>query len=239
MFKNVGKKIRNVAIAFFVILCIASFALLVIGIVAGIMLEWAWPVVYGVIGASVVFVISLVSTYMLYGYGTLIKSCEENTRINAEILAFLRSQKFNFPNPVQATPEKAPKAEKPTDEHEDVKLYGEDLNPVLNQEKSEEIEEPAVNEVCETVIESAEAEEVEKTEEPEAVEEHAEEAIPANDSNTGNEPFADDLFSDFTQNSLGDFTEQPSEPRIKRCPSCGNAVRARANFCNQCGYKMK
>ena len=47
------------------------------------------------------------------------------------------------------------------------------------------------------------------------------------------EPFAEELVSDSAE------TAAPNEPIVKRCPSCGNIVRPQANFCNQCGYKMK
>ena len=62
MFKNVGGKIRVVAIIFFTLMCVASFLVLVAGIISGATLGWAWPIVGGVVGAAVGFAFSLIST---------------------------------------------------------------------------------------------------------------------------------------------------------------------------------
>ncbi len=224
MFKNVGRKIRGVAIAFFVLLCIASLLVLVAGIVNGIMLEWAWPIIYGVIGAAVGFVLSLIATYMLYGYGTLVKSCEENARINAEILAILRNNNFNCAQPEKPVKEVTAQPEKPEacfdGENEDVKVY-----EVASDSVAEETVEETAEEIAEEVVEEITTE---------AVEEKLE-SVPA--AEPIEDPFVEDIFSD-RDNGRATLPKQ-SEPIIKRCPSCGNAVRAQANFCNQCGYKMK
>lgn len=237
MFKNVGRKIRGVAIVFFILLCIASFLVLAAGIINGVMLGWAWPVIGGVIGAAVGFVISLVATYMIYGYGTLIKSCEENARINAEILAILRNGYFNSVKPAQsAQPVQAPQAirEEPekvekavADEADDVKLY----EAACRSTVEEAAEEPAE----ETVEEPAE-EIAEEIANGEAVEKIAEARLNAS-------PFAEacndvDLFSDFVGEEVS-ASPNNGEQYVKRCPSCGNIVRPQANFCNQCGCKMK
>ena len=237
MFKNVGRKIRGVAIVFFILLCIASFSVLAAGIVYGIILSWSWPVIGGVIGAAAGFVISLVATYMIYGYGTLIKSCEENARINAEILAILRNGYFNSVKPTQsAQPVQAPQAirEEPekvekavADEADDVKLY----EAACRSTVEEVVEEPAE----ETFEEPAE-EIAEEIAGGEAAEEVAEVGL---DTSSLAEVYDDaDLFSDFIGEAETAYPKSV-EQHVKRCPSCGNIVRPQANFCNQCGYKMK
>lgn len=240
MFKNVGRKIRGVAIVFFILLCIASFSVLAAGIVYGIILSWSWPVIGGVIGAAAGFVISLVAAYMIYGYGTLIKSCEENARINAQILAILRNGYFNSVKPAQPTqsaqPVQAPQAiwEEPekvekavADEVDDVKLYeaasDNAVEEVAKEPAEEAFEEPA-EEIAEEIAGGEAAEEV------------AEVGL---DASSLAEVYDDaDLFSDFIGEAETAYPKSV-EQHVKRCPSCGNIVRPQANFCNQCGYKMK
>lgn len=224
MFKNVGRKLRGIALAFFALMCIASLSVIAVGIVSGIKLNWTWPVIYSIIGASVGFVLSLVLTYMLYGYGTLIKVCEDNMHINAEILMLLRKEYQNrISSDCSGTPVQAAPSVK--EDAEDVKVY-----VAASDNASEEISEETTEETVEKEIEAA-AKEISELSEIEAFEEAAE-------PKTVEAPSDADLFSDF----IG-ATEAPSpqvgEPRVKRCPSCGNVVRPQANFCNLCGHKMK
>jgi hypothetical protein len=156
----------------------------------------------GILGAAIWFGMSLIPIYIFYGYGTLIKSCEENARTNEAILAFLNNNKVNACQPAQPAqpvqPVEAPVVEAPVVEA-----------PV--------VEEPVV--------------EAPVVEEPVA-EEPAVEAPAA--------PVADD--ADFVSDDGEEKTvviPKEGEPLVKRCPSCGNVVRPQANFCNQCGYKMK
>lgn len=177
MFKNVGGKIRVVSIIFFVLMCAASFVLLVIGIYNAAMLGWVEPLIYGIIGAALGFVFSLISTYMLYGYGTLIKSCEDNARINAEILYLLRNGRLITI----------------TGKPENHNIPGQPAQPAQPAQPKAPVAEGLASEA------------------------------PAE------ETFVDELTD----------ASQSNEELVKRCPSCGGAVRAQANFCNLCGYKMK
>ena len=228
MFKNVGRKLRGIALAFFALMCIASLSVIAVGIVSGIKLNWTWPVIYSIIGASVGFVLSLVLTYMLYGYGTLIKVCEDNMHINAEILMLLRKDYQNRTSsdcngaPVQAAPPVKEDAE-------DVKVY-----VAASDNASEEIAEETTEETTEETVEKeieATAKEIAELSEIEAFEEAAE-------PKPVEVPSDADLFSDFI-GATETPSPQSSEPRVKRCPSCGNVVRPQANFCNLCGHKMK
>ena len=204
MFKNVGGKLRTIAIIFFVFNCIISALLLVAGIIGAVLYDDVYAIIGsvagGILGAAIWFGMSLIPIYIFYGYGTLIKSCEENARTNEAILAFLNNNKVNACQPTQPAqpvqpvqPVEAPVVEAPVVEA-----------PV--------VEEPVV-------------------EEPVA-EEPAVEAPAA--------PVADD--ADFVSDDGEEKTvviPKEGEPLVKRCPSCGNVVRPQANFCNQCGYKMK
>jgi hypothetical protein len=209
MFKNVGGKLRTIAIIFFVFNCIISALLLVAGIIGAVLYDDVYAIIGsvagGILGAAIWFGMSLIPIYIFYGYGTLIKSCEENARTNEAILAFLNNNKVNACQPAQPAqpvqpvqPVEAPVVEAPVVEA-----------PV--------VEEPVV--------------EAPVVEEPVA-EEPAVEAPAA--------PVADD--ADFVSDDGEEKTvviPKEGEPLVKRCPSCGNVVRPQANFCNQCGYKMK
>jgi hypothetical protein len=214
MFKNVGGKLRTIAIIFFVFNCIISALLLVAGIIGAVLYDDVYAIIGsvagGILGAAIWFGMSLIPIYIFYGYGTLIKSCEENARTNEAILAFLNNNKVNACQPAQPAqpvqpvqPVEAPVVEAPVVEA-----------PV--------VEEPVVEE---PVVEAP------VVEEPVA-EEPAVEAPAA--------PVADD--ADFVSDDGEEKTvviPKEGEPLVKRCPSCGNVVRPQANFCNQCGYKMK
>ena len=214
MFKNVGGKLRTIAIIFFVFNCIISALLLVAGIIGAVLYDDVYAIIGsvagGILGAAIWFGMSLIPIYIFYGYGTLIKSCEENARTNEAILAFLNNNKVNACQPAQPAqpvqpvqPVEAPVVEAPVVEA-----------PV--------VEEPVVEE---PVVEAP------VVEEPVA-EEPAVEAPAA--------PMADD--ADFVSDDGEEKTvviPKEGEPLVKRCPSCGNVVRPQANFCNQCGYKMK
>lgn len=223
MFKNVGKKIRIVSIIFFVLMCIASLLLLVAGIVNGVMLEWAWPIIGGVIAASVGFVVSLVSTYMVYGYGTLIKSSEENARTNKEILELLRNNSESLLGSLD-------------------KKESEALSLELGTDSTEEAVEALANEAFEIEVSTVEESVVEESvvEEPVIEESVVEDPIVE-------DPIVEFVFSEELSNAnqrdLGEektlVLPKNNEPLVKRCPSCGNVVRPQANFCNQCGHKMK
>lgn len=206
MFKNVGGKLRTIAIIFFVLNCIISALLLVAGIIGAVLYDDVYAIIGsvagGILGAAIWFGMSLIPIYIFYGYGTLIKSCEENARTNEAILAFLNNNKVNACQPAQPAqpvqPVEAPVVEAPV------------------------VEEPVVEE---PVVEAP------VVEEPVA-EEPAVEAPAA--------PVADD--ADFVSDDGEEKTvviPKEGEPLVKRCPSCGNVVRPQANFCNQCGYKMK
>jgi hypothetical protein len=206
MFKNVGGKLRTIAIIFFVFNCIISALLLVAGIIGAVLYDDVYAIIGsvagGILGAAIWFGMSLIPIYIFYGYGTLIKSCEENARTNEAILAFLNNNKVNACQPAQPAqpvqPVEAPVVEAPV------------------------VEEPVVEE---PVVEAP------VVEEPVA-EEPAVEAPAA--------PVADD--ADFVSDDGEEKTvviPKEGEPLVKRCPSCGNVVRPQANFCNQCGYKMK
>ena len=90
MFKNVGGKLRTIAIIFFVFNCIISALLLVAGILGAVLYDDVYAIIGsvagGVLGAAIWFGMSLIPIYIFYGYGTLIKSCEENARTNEAIL---------------------------------------------------------------------------------------------------------------------------------------------------------
>jgi hypothetical protein len=214
MFKNVGGKLRTIAIIFFVFNCIISALLLVAGIIGAVLYDDVYAIIGsvagGILGAAIWFGMSLIPIYIFYGYGTLIKSCEENARTNEAILAFLNNNKVNACQPAQPAqpvqpvqPVEAPVVEAPVVEA-----------PVV---EAPVVEEPVV--------------EAPVVEEPVA-EEPAVEAPAA--------PVADD--ADFVSDDGEEKTvviPKEGEPLVKRCPSCGNVVRPQANFCNQCGYKMK
>ena len=224
MFKNVGGKLRTIAIIFFVFNCIISALLLVAGIIGAVLYDDVYAIIGsvagGILGAAIWFGMSLIPIYIFYGYGTLIKSCEENARTNEAILAFLNNNKVNACQPAQPAqpvqpvqPVEAPVVEAPVVEA-----------PVVEAPVVEEpvVEEPVVEE---PVVEAP------VVEEPVA-EEPAVEAPAA--------PVADD--ADFVSDDGEEKTvviPKEGEPLVKRCPSCGNVVRPQANFCNQCGYKMK
>ena len=258
MFKNVGKKIRIVSIIFFVLMCIASLLLLVVGIVNGVMLEWAWPIIGGVIAASVGFVVSLVSTYMVYGYGTLIKSSEENARTNKEILELLRE------NADKARVAEYDNARTNKDILELLRNNSESLLAVLNKKESEPVSLESCTDAAEETVEALanEAFEIEAptvedpvveepvVEEPVIEEPIVEEPIieePVIEDPIVEEPSVEFVFSEELSNvnerDLGEektlVLPKNNEPLVKRCPSCGNVVRPQANFCNQCGHKMK
>ena len=233
MFKNVGKKIRIVSIIFFVLMCIASLLLLVAGIVNGVMLEWAWPIIGGVIAASVGFVVSLVSTYMVYGYGTLIKSSEENARTNKEILELLRNNSESLLAVLNKKESEPVSLDSYTDAAEETveALANEAFEIEVSIAEDPVVEEPVIEEpvVEEPVIEEPIVEEP-IIEEP-IVEEPSVEFV-----------FSEEL-SNVNERDLGEektlVLPKNNEPLVKRCPSCGNVVRPQANFCNQCGHKMK
>ncbi len=218
MFRNVGGKIRVVSLIFFGLMCLASAAGLVFGIISGVSLGWAWPIIGGVVGAAVGFVFSLISTYMLYGYGTLIKSCEENARTNAEILAFLRD---NASNLCAARYDKAP-----------VPAFA----PAESIVEEPVIEKPVIETpVIETPVVEAPVVEMPIIEEP-VIEE------PIFEAPSVEFTFTEELAPEATDDSGEEKTlalPKNGEPLVKRCPSCGNVVRPQANFCNQCGHKMK
>ena len=197
MFKNVGGKLRGIAIIFFVFNCIVTAFILAACVIRGVFSDdlstIISSVIVGVLGAAVYFGLSLIPIYMFFGYGTLIKSCEENARTSEAIYAFLCNNKANACQPVQPVqPVAAPVVEAPVVEA-----------PV--------VEEPIVEEpVIEAPVIEAAA------------------------------PVADD--EDFVSDDGEEKTvviPKEGEPLVKRCPSCGNVVRPQANFCNQCGYKMK
>jgi hypothetical protein len=135
---------------------------------------------------------------------------------------------------VSVNKKKAKKAKKAIAEEEPVVVEEE---PVVEAETIIEDDENdgltlAIEEAEEPIIEEPVIEEV-KTEAP-AVPETAEEITEASAPEAIEaEPFAEELVSDSAE------TAAPNEPIVKRCPSCGNIVRPQANFCNQCGYKMK
>ena len=217
MFKNVGGKLRTIAIIFFVFNCIISALLLVAGIIGAVLYDDVYAIIGsvagGILGAAIWFGMSLIPIYIFYGYGTLIKSCEENARTNEAILAFLNNNKVNACQPAQpAQPAQPVQPVQPVEA------------PVVEAPVVEEpvVEEPVVEE---PVVEAP------VVEEPVA-EEPAVEAPAA--------PVADD--ADFVSDDGEEKTvviPKEGEPLVKRCPSCGNVVRPQANFCNQCGYKMK
>ena len=197
MFKNVGGKLRGIAIIFFVFNCIVTAFILAACVIRGVFSDdlstIISSVIVGVLGAAVYFGLSLIPIYMFFGYSTLIKSCEENARTSEAIYAFLCNNKANACQPVQPVqPVAAPVVEAPVVEA-----------PV--------VEEPIVEEpVIEAPVIEAAA------------------------------PVADD--EDFVSDDGEEKTvviPKEGEPLVKRCPSCGNVVRPQANFCNQCGYKMK
>ena len=205
MFKNVGGKLRGIAIVFFVFNCIISAFILITGVLTGVfsreLSTMIAGILIGILGATAYFGLSLIPIYMFFGYGTLIKSCEENARTSEAILAFLRNSKANECKPVQPVVE-APVVEAPVVEAPVVE------EPVV---EAPVVEAPVVEEpVAETPVEEAAA------------------------------PMADD--ADFVSDDGEEKTvvlPKEGEPLVKRCPSCGNVVRPQANFCNQCGYKMK
>ena len=221
MFKNVGGKLRGIAIIFFVFNCIVTAFILAACVISGVLSEdlstIIASVIVGVLGAAVYFGLSLIPIYMFFGYGTLIKSCEENARTSEAIYAFLCNNKANACQPVQPVqsvqpvqpvqPVAAPVVEAPVVEA-----------PVAEEPVVEApvVEEPIVEE---PVIEAP------------VIEAPVEEAAA---------PVADD--EDFVSDDGEEKTvviPKEGEPLVKRCPSCGNVVRPQANFCNQCGYKMK
>lgn len=212
MFKNVGGKLRGIAIIFFVFNCIVTAFILAACVISGVLSEdlstIIASVIVGVLGAAVYFGLSLIPIYMFFGYGTLIKSCEENARTSEAIYAFLCNNKANACQPVQPVqPVAAPVVEAPVVEA-----------PVAEEPVVEApvVEEPIVEE---PVIEAP------------VIEASVEEAAA---------PVADD--EDFVSDDGEEKTvviPKEGEPLVKRCPSCGNVVRPQANFCNQCGYKMK
>jgi hypothetical protein len=204
MFKNVGGKLRTIAIIFFVFNCIISALLLVAGIIGAVLYDDVYAIIGsvagGILGAAIWFGMSLIPIYIFYGYGTLIKSCEENARTNEAILAFLNNNKVNACQPAQ---------------------------PAQPVQPVQPVEAPVV----EAPVVEAPVVEAPVVEEPVA-EEPAVEAPAA--------PVADD--ADFVSDDGEEKTvviPKEGEPLVKRCPSCGNVVRPQANFCNQCGYKMK
>ena len=205
MFKNVGGKLRGIAIIFFVFNCIITAFILIAGVLGGVfsrdLSTMIAGILIGILGATAYFGLSLIPIYIFFGYGTLIKSCEENARTSEAILAFLRNSKANECKPVQPVVE-APVVEAPVVEAPVVE------EPVV---EAPVVEAPAVEEpVAETPVEEAAA------------------------------PMADD--ADFVSDDGEEKTvvlPKEGEPLVKRCPSCGNVVRPQANFCNQCGYKMK
>ena len=215
MFKNVGGKLRGIAIVFFVFNCIISAFILIACVLSGVFSEdlstLISSVIVGVLGAAAYFGFSLIPIYIFFGYGTLIKSCEENARTSEAILAFLRNNNVSACQPVQpaqpAQPVAAPVVEAPVVEAPVVEA------PVVEEPVVEApvVEEPAV--------------------EAPVVEAPVEEAV---------NPMTDD--ADFVSDDGEEKTvvlPKEGEPLVKRCPSCGNVVRPQANFCNQCGYKMK
>ena len=217
MFKNVGGKLRGIAIIFFVFNCIITAFILIAGILGGVfsrdLSTMIAGILIGILGATAYFGLSLIPIYIFFGYGTLIKSCEENARTSEAILAFLRNSKANECKPVQPVqPVAAPVVEAPVVEA-----------PVV---EAPIVEEPVV----EAPVVEAPVVEAPVVEEPVA-ETPAEEAAA---------PMADD--ADFVSDDGEEKTvvlPKEGEPLVKRCPSCGNVVRPQANFCNQCGYKMK
>ncbi|MBR5778996.1 MAG: zinc ribbon domain-containing protein [Clostridia bacterium] len=220
MFKNVGGKLRGIAIVFFVFNCIISAFILITGVLTGVfsreLSTMIAGILIGILGATAYFGLSLIPIYMFFGYGTLIKSCEENARTSEAILAFLRNSKANECKPVQPVVE-APVVEAPVVEA-----------PVV---EAPVVEAPVVEEpVVEAPVVEAPVVEAPVVEEPVA-ETPVEEAAA---------PMADD--ADFVSDDGEEKTvvlPKEGEPLVKRCPSCGNVVRPQANFCNQCGYKMK
>ena len=221
MFKNVGGKLRGIAIVFFVFNCIISAFILIACVLSGVFSEdlstLISSVIVGVLGAAAYFGFSLIPIYIFFGYGTLIKSCEENARTSEAILAFLRNSKANECKPVQPVQPVQPVVEAPVVEAPVVEA------PVVEAPVVEApvVEEPVVEE---PVVEAP------VVEEP-VVETPVEEAAA---------PMADD--ADFVSDDGEEKTvvlPKEGEPLVKRCPSCGNVVRPQANFCNQCGYKMK
>ena len=188
-------------------------------------------ILIGILGATAYFGLSLIPIYMFFGYGTLIKSCEENARTSEAILAFLRNSKANECKPVQPVqpvqPVAVPVVEAPVVEAPVVEA------PVVEEPVVEApvVEAPVVEApVVEEPVVEAPVVEAPAVEEPVA-ETPVEEAAA---------PMADD--ADFVSDDGEEKTvalPKEGEPLVKRCPSCGNVVRPQANFCNQCGYKMK
>lgn len=87
MFSNVGGKLRVIAIIFFVLLAMLSVVPLVYGIILGTELA----IVIGAVSFLGGFLLSLVFSYVFYGYGTLIRACEENAKTNRAILELLEN----------------------------------------------------------------------------------------------------------------------------------------------------
>ena len=244
-------------------MCIASLLLLVAGIVNGVMLEWAWPIIGGVIAASVGFVVSLVSTYMVYGYGTLIKSSEENARTNKEILELLRE------NADKTRIAEYDNARTNKDILELLRNNSESLLAVINKKESEPVSLDSYTDAAEETVEALANEafeiEVSTVEEPVIEEPVVEEPVieepiveepiieePIVEEPIIEEPIVEETSVEFVfseelsnanQRDLGEektlVLPKNNEPLVKRCPSCGNVVRPHANFCNQCGHKMK
>lgn len=82
MFKNVGNKIKLVAVVFLVLLLIACCIPLAIGIIH----ESTNLIIVGAAAVVLGFILSLFTAYFIYGYGKLIESCEDNAATNRLLL---------------------------------------------------------------------------------------------------------------------------------------------------------
>ena len=88
MFKNVGNKIKLVAVVFLVLLLIACCIPLAIGIIH----ESTNLIIVGAAAIVLGFILSLFTAYFIYGYGKLIESCEDTAATNRLLLNHLQNK---------------------------------------------------------------------------------------------------------------------------------------------------
>lgn len=99
MFKNVGNKIKIVAVILFILSAVTCLSPLVYGIVV----DSVRLMIFGGIAFVLGVLVSLVVAYFIYGYGVLIQSNCENAKTNKMILEYLKkTSQDNYPDDIES-----------------------------------------------------------------------------------------------------------------------------------------
>lgn len=209
MFKNIGNKIKIVAIILFILSAITCLSPLVYGIVV----NSVRLMIFGGIAFVLGFVVSLIIAYLVYGYGVLIQSNCENAKTNKMILEYLKN------NSVNAQPAEV----EPVGQAPEIKA---ETIPEPAKQEAPTVEAPVAP--VESPAFDLAAAQREFSSDPMI------EVVPPSKPEAEFQPRA--VVDDGSEVTVS--IPRKNAPMAKRCGNCGNVVPPEALFCNQCGNKM-